>query len=243
MSHNREDGIKFNDLEDFRKWNEEMAHKYDPDAYHTRSNFIIRWIERKRVEVIRNFVSSGPQGDLLEVGCGAGNVLEKLPAASLYGLDLSSYLLGKSKKRLYPKKVGLVQANAEEMPFTENIFSRIICTEVLEHVQEPRKVLLEMVRVANGNAVLVISFPNESLINGIKRLMRAIGIYNFLLHTKKVGGYSSPNQMLDEWHLHDFDMNTFKFLSKELLTIKLTRAVPFRTIPLRYVVLCRRSHG
>src|SRR6185369_5545166 len=33
----------------FRRWNEDMAHRYDPEAYHNHPNRIVRALERMRV--------------------------------------------------------------------------------------------------------------------------------------------------------------------------------------------------
>jgi ubiquinone/menaquinone biosynthesis C-methylase UbiE len=238
MSEEQSEVRRFENDEAFYKWNEEMAYKYDPDAYHTRSNFLIKWIEKKRVKVILHYTSSNPQDKLLEVGCGAGNVLEQLGGESLTGIDLSRYLLQKSKAHLRQFKVNLVQADANRLPFPENIFDKLVCTEVLEHVQEPRAIILEMSRVATDNGILVISFPNESVINRLKQLIRILRLHKLLLQAKKVGDYSSPLQMTDEWHLHEFNLSKFTNWSKGVLKITHVKAIPFSIIPLRYVVRC-----
>lgn len=243
MSEDHREVRRFENDEAYYEWNEEMAHKYDPDAYHTRSNFIIRWIEKKRVKTIYSYLSSNPQGKLLEVGCGAGNVLEQMGGESLTGIDLSRYLLQKSKARLRKVNADLVQADANRLPFPEQIFNNLVCTEVLEHVLDPRSVLLEMNRVATDDAILIISFPNESLINHLKNLIRILGLHKLLLQAKKAGDYTSPLQMTDEWHLHEFSLSKFISLSKGVIKITNVKAVPFGIMPLRYVVRCQNLNA
>lgn len=229
---------RFDSESHFIQWNEEMAHKYDPEAYHLRSNPVIRWIERRRVKAILRFLDASQQDTVLEVGCGAGNVLEQVPSGRLFGIDLSAFLIGKAQGRLADRQAGLVQANAERLPFASGQFRKLICTEVLEHVLDPRQVVGEMARVAAADAVLVISVPNETWIDRIKRIICVLRLDRWLLQGDQ-DSYSSPEQMTDEWHLHSFDLALLQEISKNVLLIRKTKAIPFRLIPLRYVACCQ----
>ena len=231
---------RFENENQFIKWNEEMANKYDPEAYHLRSHFIIRWIERRRVKAILRFLQITEQDDVLEVGCGAGNVLEQIPNERLFGIDLSTFLLEKARVRLNDRSANLIQANAERLPIEKRQFHAIVCTEVLEHVTDPRQVLFEMARVSKPNAVLVVSIPNEVWIDRVKKVIRKLNLSRWLLGGNKKG-YRSPNQMTDEWHLHIFELGLFREISKGILMIRNTKAIPFALIPLRYVICCQVS--
>lgn len=229
---------QFHSEHDFAQWNEEMAHKYDPEYYHLRSNFLIRWLERRRVKAILRFLDAGQQDAVLEVGCGAGNVLEQVRSDRLHGIDLSAFLLEKSQNRLRHRQARLVQANAERLPFANDRFRKLICTEVLEHVLDPRQVVREMARVATADAVLVISIPNERWINRAKAIIRALGLRRWLLQGSE-DSYSSPDQMTDEWHLHSFDLTLLQEVCGDVLLVRRIKAIPFRLVPLRYVALCQ----
>jgi len=229
---------QFDSESHFIQWNEEMARKYDPEAYHLRSNFLIRWIERRRVKAILRFLNASHQDRVLEVGCGAGNVLEQIPSNELYGIDLSASLLKKSQGRLAHRQAKLVRANAERLPFANRQFRKLVCTEVLEHVPDPRKIVGEMARVATAEAVLVISVPNEGWINWAKGSIHALGLGRWLLGGDK-DSYSSPDCMTDEWHLHSFDLALLQKTCKDILLIHKIKAIPFGLIPLRYVAHCQ----
>ncbi len=228
----------FNTENDFIQWNEEMAHKYDPEAYHLRSNFLIRWIERRRVKIILNFLNTHQQDRVLEIGCGAGNILEQIPATRLHGIDLSTFLIKKSQRRLASHQVILAQSNAEQLPFANDKFQKLVCSEVLEHVANPRRVIGEIARVATSDAIIVISVPNEAWIDGVKAVIRRLGLSGWLLKGGN-NSYHSPDQMTDEWHLHRFDLNLLKETSDGILVIHQTKAIPFNFIPLRYVAYCQ----
>ncbi|NJN94516.1 MAG: methyltransferase domain-containing protein [Anaerolineales bacterium] len=223
---------------DFIQWNEEMAHKYDPEAYHLRSNFLIRWIERRRVKTILNFLNTRQQDRVLEIGCGAGNILVQIPATCLHGIDLSTFLIKKSQRRLASHRVILAQSNAEQLPFVNDNFHKLVCSEVLEHVADPRRVIGEIARVATSDAIIVVSVPNEAWIDRVKAIIRRLGLSQWLLKGEN-DSYNSPDQMTDEWHLHRFDLNLLKEIADGILVIHQTKAIPFSFIPLRYVACCQ----
>jgi 2-polyprenyl-3-methyl-5-hydroxy-6-metoxy-1,4-benzoquinol methylase len=135
----------------------------------------------------------------------------------------------------------LARSNAEQLPFANAQFRKLVCSEVLEHVSSPHRVVCEMARVATADAVLVISVPNEAWIERVKGIIRRLGLGRWLLKGSN-GSYSSPDQMTDEWHLHSFDLTLLKEISKGILVIRQTKAIPFSFIPLRYVACCQLSN-
>ena len=189
------------------------------------------------MKAILRFLNPSHQDRVLEVGCGAGNVLEQIPSNELYGIDLSASLLEKSQGRLAHRHAKLVRANAERLPSAKRQFRKLVCTEVLEHVPGPRKIVGEMARVATAEAVLVISVPNEGWINWAKGSIHALGLGRWLLGGDK-DSYSSPDCMTDEWHLPSFDLAFLREIITDVLFINQIQAIPFDLIPLRYVVKC-----
>lgn len=223
---------QFNTEQEFKAWNEEMAQKYDPDAYHERSFFLIRMLERLRVEIILDFIASSSELHVLEVGCGAGNVLERVNSDHRVGVDISAYLLGKAKSRLKDNAL-LLMANAEKLPFAPAQFDRLICTEVLEHVQNPAVVLADMARIAAEDSIIVVSVPNEKMIDAVKSMAMKLNLA--MLFSAKKGSYAVPEKMTDEWHLHRFDLDLLRKYLPANMVIASVRAVPFALLPLRYV--------
>jgi ubiquinone/menaquinone biosynthesis C-methylase UbiE len=213
---------------DFRAWNEDMARKYSPGRYHEESHFLIRWVERQRVRAIIRLLQPRAGDMVLEVGCGSGNVLEALPHwTKPVGIDLSSTLVTESRVRLAGRGGMIAQANAEQLPFPTSHFSRIICTEVLEHVQRPEVVLGEIARVAQPDAIIVISIPNERLIDSLRRWTSGMRVL------WRTGG-------ADEWHLHAFDMAYLDQKAAGHLAIQEVVPIIANWMPLRYVVRCAR---
>jgi len=221
--------------EDFKAWNERMVKKYDPDEFHRHPNPLVRFTEKKRVKVILNLLGIYSGGDcILEVGCGGGNILEKVPTGELFGVDISDFIITKAKKKL-GKKVHLFQANAQNLPFKDHTFKQVICSEVLEHLLDPYLSLKEIARILSPQGIAVISVPNELWINRIKRILIRLGIFDCLLHRQ--GGYDKmPERMEDEWHLHTFLLEEWIHLFKIFFKITRLKRIPFFWLPLRYVL-------
>jgi len=131
--------------EEFKKWNESMLDKYDPDSFHHHYNPLVRYIERKRVKAIFKLIDIRSRDRVIEVGCGAGNVIERAPCGILFGMDLSETILNKAKKRMN-NEAFLLQGDVQNLPYRDLIFERVICSEVLEHILDPSAALKEIAR-------------------------------------------------------------------------------------------------
>jgi ubiquinone/menaquinone biosynthesis C-methylase UbiE len=226
----------FRDLREFKSWNDAMVEKYDVEQFHNHPSPLIRYIERKRVRRILALLAAGPGDRVLEIGCGAGNILAQIPSARRFGIDLAESLLEKAARRLV-KRGALVQGDAEHLPFRDHAWERVYCSEVLEHIPSPATALAEMRRMVAAGGVAVVSVPNERLINTLKAMLRASGLYRVLLGSRS-GDYQMPERMDDEWHLHVFDLAALLALIPPGLRVTRIEGIPFRWLPLRYVVRC-----
>jgi ubiquinone/menaquinone biosynthesis C-methylase UbiE len=221
--------------DEFVAWNEIMAKRHDPDLYHTESPLPIRLLERRRVSVLIQLLDAQPNLRILEVGCGAGNVLDRVPTGTRVGIDLSAFLLHKAGQRL-KKRASLLRMNAESLAFADASFDRVYCSEVLEHVIDPTAVLREIRRVLRPNGLAVISVPNEDAINRLKRTAFRIPGVRRLVGASE---YHMADHMEDEWHLHEFDRAMLEDVASGLFEMETLASVPTRVLPLRYVARLR----
>jgi cyclopropane fatty-acyl-phospholipid synthase-like methyltransferase len=81
----------------FTDWNEEMVQRYDIERYYERSHPLVRWIEQRRLAVLSDFAAARPNSRVLEVGCGAGHVLQRFAGARRTGVDLSTTMLARAQ--------------------------------------------------------------------------------------------------------------------------------------------------
>lgn len=100
---------------------------------------------------------------VLDVGCGEGFTLNKLyqnkVGKSLEGIDysLTAVMLGKKQN----KKLMLRQGDIYKLPYKEKSFDIVLCMEVLEHLEDPKKALKELKRVSKK--YILLSVPNEPI--------------------------------------------------------------------------------
>lgn len=219
---------------DFAAWNETMVERYDIETYYERSHGLVRWVERRRLGALVALAAAAPGTRVLEVGCGAGHVLERFAGVTRVGIDLSPTMLARSRRRLGPD-VPLMRASADRLPFDDGSFDVVLCTEVLEHVQDPAAVVAELTRVAGPDGRVIVSIPNEANIDRAKRLIRRLTPFRGVLRNIASEG--------NEWHLHHLDRNALRRMVRGIATIDRVRAVPNALIPLRFVASLRANRS
>lgn len=101
---------------------------------------------------------------VLEVGCGNGYYLSLLNRVGLKldltGVDIDQLALNDAKKFIGDNKVRLIHADASKLPFKDQIFDKIVMSEVLEHVQNEKKTLSEAYRVLKPNGIFALTTCN-----------------------------------------------------------------------------------
>ena len=216
----------------FRTWNEEMVVKYDPEAFHASTNPLIRFIEDRRVEKILQTLEVSPSDLILEVGCGAGNILQQVECGQLFGTDISDLMLKNTVKRL-GGKAKIFCSDAGFLPVKKELFDKVICTEVLEHVLSPSLVIKEIHRILRNGGQFILSVPNERLINRVKKMSFPLIRRWNRIHP---GEYQVAERMEDEWHLHEFNLQAIKEYLNPYFRLKAIWGIPYKFLPLRYVI-------
>ena len=115
--------------------------------------------ERVVKQLVRRFAVKG--APILDAGCGTGLNLRHLPPGSV-GLDINPRNVALLTRRLPQHRI--VEGNVEAMPFPDESFGTVVCTEVLEHVPDAAAALREIRRVLRKGGVLVGSVPALSAI-------------------------------------------------------------------------------
>lgn len=102
---------------------------------------------------------------ILDVGCASGWFLSQIsksyPEALSIGVDVYDKALSYGKKH-YPH-ISFRKSNAEKLPFRSHSFDLVISTEVLEHVENPKKMISEIYRVTKpqGYAIIELDSGNK----------------------------------------------------------------------------------
>lgn len=130
---------------------------------HTSTNPAQKYLIGRFYETFLQTIKPLRVSSVLDVGCGEGFTLNKLylnkVGKVLEGIDYSKTAVALGKKQY--KHLILKQGSAYKLPYKANSFDLVLCMEVLEHLDDPKKALQELKRVSKK--YIVLSVPNEPL--------------------------------------------------------------------------------
>ncbi len=130
-----------------------------------KNNLLQRIWHTSKVKHVLDYIPDSPK-KILDVGCASGwfitQISKEFPRAKYFGVDIYEQGIIHAKK-LY-KKIEFKVADAHKIPFKDMTFDLVLCTEVLEHVDNPEKVLLEIKRVLRPNGKAIIELDSGSII-------------------------------------------------------------------------------
>jgi ubiquinone/menaquinone biosynthesis C-methylase UbiE len=127
----------------------------------------MRWLRRY---VITQAVALQSQGEAVDLGCGAGQLVQDLarqaPELHVTGVDLSEELLAYARQSAAQAglegRVAYRVGNAEQIPFPDQSLDLVISTFSLHHWASPVRVLDEIERVLKpGGAYLVFDLRRD----------------------------------------------------------------------------------
>lgn len=99
---------------------------------------------------------------IFELGCGEGYMLEmmqSLKPVKMDGLDIDIPLLKDAEQRV--PTASFILGDGHQLPYPNQQFDLVVACEVLEHVNDPERVLKEMQRV--GSRYFIMSVPREPI--------------------------------------------------------------------------------
>lgn len=188
------------------KWNDKMFVKHS-----TPYDGLAGVVEKYRIHKVREYAKLKPTDKILEIGCEAGNLLSSLKGAkSRVGFDISRKALAQAqiKAEELGIKIRWVQGDAtRKLPFRRGQFSVIVCSETLEHVLNPEKVVANIASLSNMDTRVIMTVPNERPKLLVKKLLSRLGIFRWILP-----GIESRQS---EWHLHAFTHELLKKLVRK----------------------------
>lgn len=141
-----------------RMWrlrNSILSADYDDRAFDSRIPLQMYW-QRRRYRIITNLAKGSKP--ILDVGCGSSRILSGLENG--LGVDIQMSKLRYARRHGKP----LVNASIYDLPFKDNAFDCVVCSEVIEHLPAGERPFLELSRVLQGGGRLIIGTPDYASI-------------------------------------------------------------------------------
>lgn len=121
--------------------------------------------QQKVIEIILSKINFSNNLICLDAACGIGNNVETLLKyfQKVIAFDKSAKAV-KLAKELHNKdkaKAFFFVGSLESMPYPDNFFDFVVCTEALEHVFDYDKAIKEIFRVTKSGGYAILSFQNH----------------------------------------------------------------------------------
>ena len=170
------------------------------------------------------------KGKLLDFGCGRKPYEQLFTVSEYIGVDLANTGHDHSNSKVD------VYYDGRHLPFNDESFDSLFCSEVLEHVFDPEQILPEIKRVLKPGAKVLITVPfawNEHEMPfdyarytgpGIKYLLEKNGFT--IIEIKKSGNFARVIFQL--WALYFFEL--FKKLGRPGYVISLLFIAPINIV-------------
>ena len=172
---------------------------------------------KKRLEFLVEIISKAQPSAVLDVGCGTGAYLTQ-PLAERFGsinfLGIDSDRVSIEFARNSCVLPNLTYSDQLETP-AEGKFDLIICSEVIEHVEDPTKFLSSLTKNLSEDGKMVLTVPNGygpfELVSWIESVLYLSGVYatlrtikNMLLRRPKAHASVSRDTLAVSPHINFF---------------------------------------
>jgi len=190
---------------------------------------------KRRIETIVEKLEPKDSDRILDCGCGDGLFLVAVSETSncqLYGVDVDKTNLRLAKRYLKEKPVKLVYGDATKMPFKNEFFDKVYCSEVLEHILDDRKAVSEIKRVLKKGGTLVVTVPNHNYPFWWDPINKCLEIL-FDTHIKKGFWAGIWNKHRRLYYLDEFT----DLIKREGFEIKERMVLTHYCVPLNHIIL------
>lgn len=174
------------------------------------------------------------QVSVLDIGCGAGFLTNQLAKEGFQvtGIDLSLPSLDIAKKSDETKRVSYLKASADALPFDAETFDVVSALDLLEHVENPQRVIEEAARVLKPGGLFFFHTFNRNWISWlivikgvewcVKNTPKNMHVYNLFLTPTELEKMCKKNSIVTEELLGLRP----DFLKKSFWQMLLSRKVP-----------------
>ena len=164
---------------------------------------MLEWLDPKEDEKI------------LDIACGGGALSLKIAenGCEVYGIDISEVAIKYSKRLAEGEKLAckFKVGSAEDLPYPDGYFDKVVCSSSLEHFKDDIKALKEIHRILkpNGKVVLTTDRFNYPISEKLKEMHREIAY---------VVNYYTRETLKEQFEISGFEMRRSKYLLNSRIT-------------------------
>lgn len=108
---------------------------------------------------------------MLDLACGTGEIIARLAPhythVEFFGLDLTPAMLDRAKRKTENlHNVHWAVGKADQLPFPENYFSIVLCSESFHHFPKPKETLQEIFRILKKDGIFLLVDPSIDTLFG-----------------------------------------------------------------------------
>ena len=171
------------------------------------------------IHALKRHIPTG--GGVLDVGCGNGIISRGVgrEGFNVYGIDVSEKAIEKARALTQLPNVTFDVISAEQLAATGKKYEAVICSEVLEHLDHPEKLLHTLYQSLTDEGILIVTVPNgkgprELLVTRpvINMQRKNNGLWRMIVKTKSLLGYSGTTVQSDA-----DDLTHVQFFTKKTL--------------------------
>jgi len=123
---------------------------------------------RIRARIVIPLLAADAGREVLDAGCGPGvnSITLARRGLRVTAIDADAGKLETLEvlKRLLAPGLKLERADVCRLPFEESSFDKVLCSEVLEHIEDDHAAVAEFARVLRPGGLLVVTVPSEASI-------------------------------------------------------------------------------
>lgn len=144
--------------------------------------FLIDFFFNRQKKCLTNEINKLPIGDLIDIGIGTGSQYLRPTKHNITGIDSSSKMLNRAKKRL-SKCTDLHVMDAHTLSFKDGLFDYAVLSHIISTSHQPEKLIYEATRVLKKEGKLFV-LNHFSPNNWLRLLDIAFNPFSKLFHFK-----------------------------------------------------------
>lgn len=150
---------------------------------------------RRRIVTLQDYLQLKPDDLVLDAGCGEGFyevLFRELRGCRVEAVDFDPHILSMAMRWVRDQRgLPFRRANLLNLPYEDNTFDKIVCSEVLEHVPDHEGAARELYRVLKPGGVLGVTVPNHNyplFWDPLNKIREGLGLGHFSPQSGFFGG-------------------------------------------------------